>query len=471
MQSISPKAILLFYYLFIFFLSDFVYAQQLPLDRHTAFPGAYGFGRGAKGGRGGDVYHVINLNDSGNGSLRYGIQNATGPRTIIFDISGNILLNSILTINKSNLTIAGQTTPGDGITIAGYPVSVEHAKNVIIRYIRFRCGDFNAVGEKGLPSKGNGDLAGKNAGALDIGHCDSVIIDHVSSSWSIDEILSVTNSNNITVQNSIISESLNNSYHDKGVHGFGSLIRGNGKGGYTFYKNLYAHNNGRNPGTGSNQQDVTLKLELDFVNNIIYGWGNRAAESVGGSLGGMVEINYVGNYSIANMDSRNKNSVWDEEKTVGIMMYQHDNKLDNNLNAILNGVDNGWMLFQNFTDEQKMSVRYNYPEVPVLRVDDAFANVIKDAGASLRRDSVDNRIIRQLKNRTGKIIDSQLAVGGLPTLNTLPPPKDTDQDGMPDLWESKYSFLNKSDPGDRNRYDLSSDYTNLEVYLNGLLRK
>ena len=442
-------------------------SSSVPSGEVLAFPGAVGFGRLATGGRGGDVYIVTNLNDSGAGSLREAINSASGPRTIVFAVSGNIMLQSKLDIKRPNLTLAGQTAPGDGITVAGYPVTV-NADNIIIRYMRFRCGDFNALAENGKPSKGNGNLKGSTAGALDVLEANNVIIDHVSTSWAIDETLSVTYSNYVTVQHSIVSESLNDSYHDKGNHGFGSLIRGNGEGGSTFYRNLYSHHDMRNPGAGSNQTTPSIKGQLDFVNNVVYGWGTRSGEAIGGSAGGVVEINYVNNYVIANNDSRNANSVWDEVKTEGILTYQSGNKLDNNINGVRDGVDNGWSMFPNFTSAQRRSSRWNFPQVPTVSAEQAYDDVLNQAGASLARDAIDARVVQQVRNNTGRIIDSQDEVGGLAALYSDAAPTDSDSDGMPDTWEQQHN-LNPFNASDRNGYVLDSMYTNLEMYLNSLM--
>jgi len=433
-----------------------------------AFPGAVGFGADTEGGRSGDVYHVTNLNNSGSGSLRDAV--SSGKRTIVFEVSGTIQLESTLNIKSDYLTIAGQTAPGDGITVAGYPTNIE-ANHVIVRYLRFRCGDYNAQEGNGKPAKGNGNLKASNAGALDVGNSKYVVLDHVSASWSMDEVLSVTNSNNVTVQYSIIAEALNDSYHDKGAHGYGSLIRAATSGdGYTFYRNLYAHNYGRNPGPGSNQTSGNYEtLQFDFVNNVIYGWGNRSGEVIDGSQGGYVHMNYVGNYAIANSDSRNASSLWDEDKTLGILTYQKDNNLDNNFNGALDGSNRGWELFPNFTSDQKRSSRWSFPEVPTLSADNAYNEVLANAGASLARDEIDTRVVRQVKNNTGKIIDSQTEVGGLPNLSSSATPQDSDRDGMPNTWEED-NGLDPNASSDRNNKNLSNIYTNLEVYLNSLVK-
>lgn len=447
-----------------------------------AFPGAQGFGRMTTGGRGGDVYHVTNLNDSGAGSLREGVASGSGARTVVFDVSGNIMLQSPLNIRRSNLTIAGQSAPEGGITVAGYPTNIV-ADNVILRFMRFRCGDYNVYDENGvLPDRGNADLKGSSAGALDVGDANQVIIDHVSTSWSVDEVLSVTRSNNVTVQNSIIAEALQNSYHAKGAHGFGSLIRAaqNHDGGYTYYRNLYAHNDMRNPGVGPFQPSSSLSeaeqlsllreyyLQFDFVNNVVYGWGARQGESIDGSKDGRVEINMVNNYYIANASSDDPQAIWDDEKNDAIYAYQSGNKVDGNRNSTLDGSNGGWAMFTGFDASQQISSRWEYPAVATGTAEAAFEWVRQYVGASLYRDAVDERVINQMLTNTGGLIDSQEDVGGLPSIPSKTAPADTDRDGMPDAWEEAQT-LDKNNAADGNAYTLDSHYTNLEVYLNSLI--
>ncbi|HEY3394415.1 MAG TPA: hypothetical protein VGK58_17000, partial [Lacipirellulaceae bacterium] len=265
-----------------------------------AFRGAVGQGAAATGGRGGDVYHVTNLLDYRSdseqkieGSLRHAIRSASGARTIVFDVGGAIQLRETLEIRKNNLTIAGQTAPG-GITVWGYPVEISGAADVVVRYLRVRVGDFN-VRASGTQTKagveaelqGAKDLDPRSANGLDIGRANRVIVDHVSVAWGLDETLSVTRSRDVTVQNSIISESLNESFHPKGSHGYGSLLRGEltpadqeaGVGGYTFYQNLWAHHRARNPSIGGQQrlddgqaEAGRRRTDVNLVNNVVYNW-------------------------------------------------------------------------------------------------------------------------------------------------------------------------------------------------------
>jgi len=217
--------------------------------QQDAFPGAEGFGRYANGGRGGDVYHVINLDDDGAGSLRFGIERASGPRTIVFDISGNIQLESRLSVKKSHITIAGQTAPGDGITLGGHAFYID-ADHIIVRYIRCRFGD----------------TSGEQYDAISITGGSHIILDHVTASWSVDETLSCQNEDvdSLTVQWCMITESLRNSVHDKGAHGYGGII---GALRQSFHHNLYAHHSSRSPKVTGRRH-----CEVDFRNNVIYNW-------------------------------------------------------------------------------------------------------------------------------------------------------------------------------------------------------
>jgi pectate lyase len=251
-----------------------------------AFPGAEGFGAQSLGGRGGKVLFVTNLDDGGPGSLRAAVE-ADGPRTVVFRVSGTIALKSALVVRNSHVTIAGQTAPGDGICLkdCGLVVAADH---VIVRYLRCRPGD-NAGGEP-------------DAMSISSGH--NIIVDHCSASWSVDETLSASSSGglgNVTVQWCIISESLNESTHHKGAHGYGALIRGGHGNGYTYHHNLFAHHKARLPRPGNyNDRDEDPKgFIFDFRNNVIYNWGGSfAGYNADGSNGvsSITKMNFVGNY-------------------------------------------------------------------------------------------------------------------------------------------------------------------------------
>ena len=409
-----------------------------------AFPGAEGSGELARGGRGGDVYHVTNLNDSGPGSLREGIRSATGPRTIVFDVSGTIYLNSRLVINKAFLTLAGQTAPGDGITVAGWHTVISNTNNVIVRYMRFRVGDVNCPNYQD--------------DALTVDKSTDVIIDHVSASWSVDETLSVTESNRVTVQWSFITESMKNSCHEKGSHGYGSLIR-YGNGVVTFHHNLYAHHNSRNPRVGDN-------IGLDFVNNVVYDWGGEAGYS-GEASEGTTRLNYVGNYFVAGPSTpASRRARAFSGGSTNTQIYQSNNLIDGNVNGVRDSVDTDWAMFTGAYTRQQPA-RFDFSQVQTDEARMAYERVLNFAGHSLVRDAVDARITSEVRNEGGSHIDSQNQVGGWPNLQTLPPPPDSDQDGMPDAWEMTHG-LNPADPADGAVLN-PSGYSNLEVYLNSLV--
>jgi pectate lyase len=407
-----------------------------------AFAGAEGFGAFARGGRGGDVYHVTSLADAGTGSLRSGITTANGPRTIVFDVAGTIDLQSKLTINKPYLTLAGQTAPGGGITLRGWTTSVDKTHDVVVRYLRFRPGDIACP-------KMQDD-------SFDVVDSHDVIVDHVSASWSIDEALSVTQSDRVTVQWSLISESLKSSCHEKGAHGYGSLLR-YGNGSLTFHHNLYAHNDSRNPRVGDN-------LGLDFVNNVLYNWGMMPGYSADASEG-VTRINYVNNYAVAGPSTpASKRSTLFIGGSANTQIYQSGNAMDSNLNKVRDGTDIGWAMFTSSYTRQ--SERFDFPAVSADDAATAYARVLADVGASRARDPVDLRVLAHVANETGGLIDSQNQVGAWPALETAPAPKDSDQDGMPDEWEVQ-NGLNPNDPADRNK-DAGGGYTFLEKYLDSL---
>ncbi|HNX48591.1 MAG TPA: glycoside hydrolase family 88 protein [Thermoanaerobaculaceae bacterium] len=405
-----------------------------------AFPGAEGFGAFAVGGRGGDVYHVTTLSDAGPGSLRSGVETAKGPRTIVFDLSGTIFLRSALTIDKPFLTLAGQTAPGEGVTVAGFETSISGTHDVIVRYMRFRPGDINCPAFQG--------------DALSVSRSHDVIIDHVSASWSIDEALSVTHSDRVTVGWSIIAESLNASCHAKGHHGYGSLLRW-GQGGLTFHHNLYAHHASRNPRLGDD-------VGLDFVNNVIYDWGREAGYS-GPAAEGSPRLNYVANLLVAgpSTDDRKRGLAF----TCGsdqTQLFQRGNRVDGTARGPLASVPGELGLFSNGC--RPCAQRFPFPAVATDDAVTAYHHVLADAGASLARDGVDLSILRSVAAKTGVLVNSQKEVGGWPELQTAPPPADSDRDGMSDAWEAAHD-LDGRNPSDGATIG-PAGISNLELYLN-----
>lgn len=415
------------------------YAQQL------AFPTAEGFGQYTTGGRGGLVYKVTNLNDDGEGSLRKGILKS-GARTIVFEVSGTIELQKKLDINKGDLTILGQTAPGEGITIKGYPVTIK-ADNVILRYLRFRMGDVNGI---------EGD-------ALGCRDTNNVIIDHCSISWGTDENGSFYNNKNFTLQWCIISEALNRSVHKKGAHGYGGIWGGVN---VSFHHNLIASNNSRNPRfSGSSTTENSENEFVDFRNNVIYNWGDNSI--YGGEKG---RYNIINNYfksGPATQDSK-RNRIVEPYEPYG--KFYVDGNFVNGYEAITKNNWNGGVQCQN-PEATKLNAEITISEnIKTSSAIDAFEAVLKKAGASLYRDAVDARMVHNTKegsaNYKNGIIDSQENVGGWPILKSEKAKLDSDEDGMSDDWE----IQNKLDPktNDAILNTLDKNYTNIEVYSNAL---
>ncbi len=376
------------------------------------FPEAEGFGAATPGGRGGRVWIVRTLADSGPGSFREAVT-ARGPRIVVFAVGGTITLQSPLDIREPFLTIAGQTAPGDGIAIRGGQVSIQ-THDVIVRHLRFR----------------PGDIAKSEVDALNIvGDSHDVIVDHCSASWSVDEALSPSGAiHNITVQWSIIAEALNHSIHSKGTHGYGSLVRANG--GVTLHHNLWAHNSARNPRLGDNYGREPWPT-FDVRNNAIYDYGEVLTDTASASY-------YLEGNVADGLPGRRNDATW----------FDRTEKDGKPLVTIVR---------EPFT----------VPPVRTTSAEDALEAVLRDAGATRpRRDAVDARIVRSVRERTGSIIDSQAQVGGWPEYKGGPAPADADEDGMADAWERAHG-LNPRDPGDAARTS-ASGYTNIELYLNEL---
>lgn len=412
-----------------------------------AFPGAEGAGRFATGGRGGDVYVVTNLNDAGPGSLREGIRTASGPRTIIFGVSGTIHLQSDLNINKPNLTIAGQTAPGGGITIADRQTVISNTSNIILQHVRFRVGNTYTAQ---VDSNYEPD-------ALWVAGSSNVMIDHVSTSWGVDEVLSVTHgSTNVTVQWSTVTEALHNAGHSKGNHGYGSLING---GDITFHHNLYANNRSRNPRPGASSV-AGQTTRLDLVNNVLYNPGDRYGYSGGDDE--QLRLNFVGNYGIDGPNTT-AGSMF-HGGGVGSWIYAADNVHDANDNRYLDGVATSG-LSGSYTS---MAHRFDLPAVQTTDARQAYIQVLSRVGANVARDPVDRRIVRQVMNQAAGgdfHLDSQNEVGGWPTLTSLPPPLDSNSDGIPDYFAQASGFSPSANI--RNQVG-PNGYTWMEHYLHSL---
>ena len=472
-------------------------------DQLPAFPGAEGFGMYATGGRGGEVIHVTTLEDgTQKGTFRYACTQSK-VRTIVFDVSGTIRLKSELRLNKDNVTIAGQTAPGDGICIADYPFVVA-ANNVVIRYLRFRLGN-EALKTNNTAHEGDG------LGGMDK---KNIIIDHCSVSWSIDECLSVYGMENLTVQWCIASQSLRASGHSKGNHGYG----GNWGGARaSYHHNLMAHHDSRVPRLGPRPSTQTRE-QMDLRNNVFYNWcGN-------GCYGGEgMNVNIVNNYykpgpgtakrsttiqqRIASINIRTTEytkhgtaspnqwdvmwHVWGKFYVNGNVNSKHSNvTLDNWTYGIYNQIDangNDGTYTQLTKDTMRLSQPVVFHQVTTHSAEQAYERVLDYAGASLHRDWVDQLMASDTRQGvasfTGKangdnpgIIDSQednrpadapADWQPWPVLNSDPCPTDTDQDGMPDEWENA-NGLNPNDKAD-GACDSGNGYTNLEVYMNSLV--
>jgi hypothetical protein len=423
-----------------------VASQQL--QEVVAFPGAEGFGRMASGGRGGEVLIVSNLDDSGPGSFREAVERNT-KRIIVFSVSGNIKLKSRLSIKHGNLTIAGQSSPGDGICITDYPVSV-NADNVIIRYIRFRLGD---------ESKQEADALSGIAGR------ENILIDHCSMSWSTDECASFYGNKNFTMQWCIVSESLNQSVHSKGDHGYGGIWGGRGA---SFHHNLIASHSSRLPRfSGSSSTPNSPEELVDFSNNVIYNWKDNSA--YGGEKG---RYNIVNNYFKPGPATKSQ-KVWivNPWQSYGKFFLEgnvvHDNEILSRENIKAIHADHPDSVFQ--------ASAFAVVPTSLQTASDAYEIVLLRSGASLHRDDVDRRVVEEVrsgrsihgKNQNG-IIDSQDDVGGWPVLKSAKALKDSDQDGMPDEWELSKQ-LNPRDANDAGKQTLQSGYDNIEVYLNSLI--
>ncbi len=408
----------------------------------TAFPGAEGAGKWTTGGRGGRVIAVTNLRDSGAGSLRAAVE-ASGRRTVVFRVGGTIHLKSLLRVRNPFLTLAGQTAPGEGVTVAGHEFRIE-ADEVIVRYLRFRAGD----------------VSGRDVDSVSVMRGKNIILDHLSASWGVDETLSVTpDAREVTVQWCLITESLHDSVHSSGEpHGKGSLLRGRNGARMSFHHNLYAHHADRAPmvqGLDPVAKDP-LGPRLDFRNNVIYDWGSVAEswEAAGANRNreAAARCNFVNNAYLTGPGTAPgwlpipqfpffAYRYWAfEELSTHARAHWAGNTFDGQPWKNSSGqLDPTWMVSVPASVASvyflPQPVPFANAELPNVSADDAVLAVLAKAGASRVRDAVDLRVLNQVLTRTGDLIDSQNEVGGWPALANGTPPPDRDRDGLPDAWE------------------------------------
>lgn len=496
-----------------------------------AFPGAEGFGKYTTGGRGGRIIYVTSLLDTNTaGTLRYAI-NQSGPRIVVFKVSGTITLTSQLDIKNDNITIAGQTAPGDGICLRGYGVN-SSANNVIIRYLRFRMGDTNDI-----ESDAFGGRQRKN-----------IIIDHCSVSWSIDECASFYDNQNFTMQWCLISESLRLSNHAKGPHGYAGIFGGRCA---TFHHNLLAHHDSRTPRFGSGVVNVGNDT-VDYRNNVIYNWSGNGCYGAGG-----MKINMVNNYYkpgpatttdyrrakiiTIDKDITSSNPTDDFYKVYNLWgkFYINGNYFDTSTSTSSTGLsyltsanNDNWTygvypmilssygITQTEKDQLRLATPLPFGEIYTHTAQEAYEKVLTYSGCSKKRDSYDLRIVDETRNGTAAykglskynglnsvtypagtvigstvltvettinwkssgypkngIIDSQTDIkpanaladwSPWPTLNSTAAPIDTDSDGMPDAWETAHG-LNPNSSSDAQLTTIDGTYPNVEVYLYSLV--
>lgn len=456
--------------LILILFSGSVYGQSNELP---GFPGAEGHGKYVTGGRGGRVIYVTHLEDNDTaGSLRNAI-NQSGARIVIFKVSGTIKLKSELKIVTPNITIAGQTAPGDGICLRDYPVSV-NADNVIIRFLRFRMGD---------EAKQEGDAIGGRFHK-------NIIVDHCSMSWSTDETVSFYMNENFTLQWCLISESLRVSVHDKGAHGYGGIWGGKNA---SFHHNLLASHDSRNPRLGESAGDVfALTDAVDLRNNVIYNWQGNSC------YGGEAM-----NANIVNCYYRPGPATTKTERIIAIDKLLDAGSATSNiwgkfyiegnvLEASARATEDNWTYgvynqyhskYGTVTAAEKAAMKVTVPhatgEVTTHTALIAYERVLDYVGASNVRDTVDRRIIHDVRTGTATfmtggngstngIIDTQSAVGGWPELKSATAPTDSDNDGMPDVWEDAKG-LNKNSASDAQLKTVDGKYPNVEVYINSLV--
>ena len=454
-----------------------------------AFPGAEGGGMYTTGGRGGTVIHVTNTNDRGPGSLRAALT-AKGARTVVFDVAGIIELESKIQIKEGNLTVAGQTAPGGGICLKNYTVNID-ADNVIFRFVHFRLGD-------------EGPSAGDSEDCIWGRYHKNIILDHCSMSWSIDECASFYGNEYFTLQWCILTESMNDSAHSKGAHGYGGIWGGKDA---SFHHNLLANHHSRNPridhpeiypdqGKYTYVFDLSKRGNVDLRNLVIYNWGDNT--SYGGEDG---HFNFVNCYYQPGPDSKDRHYFVDAYKDYTrevrdangnktgeklTIHYAYPNLfLSGNVHSKYNDIssDNATGIYWHNGGSAALAAAPHVIQgeggktayTTTHATEQGKDRVLGYAGDVLHRDSVDERAVNGVKNNTGRIINTPADVGGWPSYTATPEESaltvDSDNDGIPDWFEEKAGLDKNSEAdGSAITLDKNNRYTNLEMYLHYLVK-
>lgn len=418
------------------------------------FPGAVGFGTHTRAGRGGRVIAVTSLANDGPGTLRAALE-ASGPRIVVFRVGDVITLTDKLYIRSPFVTVAGQTAPGDGITLRNFGLVIV-TNDVLIRHLRIRPGDegdIDASANDAIEMLGNRDND-------DVSGAYNVVLDHLSLSWAEDEVVSTWfGAHDITLSWSIVSEGLNRSRHHKGEHSSGMVI------GYyservSVHHNLFAHNHSRNP---------LYKFGglHEFTDNVVYNWGALSTDILEG--GPVARINVLRNTYLPGPATTLRQEMLIETRDEEYAPKVH---VAANVGPNLPAPDERpWDgMFANFS-RQVAAAHYRAIEPHATPLLDAATHadagpVLTDAGASLpRRDAIDARIIEDVKQQRGRIIDSPRQVGGYASVQPAAAEPDGDDDGMPDAWETSHG-LAPADASDGNGDRDGDGYTNVEEYLN-----
>ncbi len=429
-----------------------------------AFPTAEGFGRFSRGGRGGKTIYVTSLKDTKEqGTLRYALEVAKGPRNVLFKISGIIELTKNIKITDPYVTIAGQTAPGTGITLKNAGIQIE-THDIIMRHMKIRPGD-SRNGEE--PSDRDCIVVFKDR------NCHNLMFDQLSLTWAIDENISFsTGTNNSTLQNTIIAEGLSHSLHDKGEHSKGLLMLNN-LDNISIINNLFAHNMNRNPLLSSNSRNIHV------VNNLIYNWGPMKA--------GYGTHSQIFDDELPINDAVIYRNVYRRGKTSHDLplyrtgnwflvdvstLYIDDNYMDTDGKlSSLKDISTSYKSYPDFFAKFTMKSaprNWQEPYSKIVTADKVVEKVLATVGARVPiLDEVDTRIISEARNFTGDFVDSPRAIGGYPQQQQGNAPTDSDGDGMPDKWELERG-LDPQSALDGPENTLSSYYTNLEVYLNEL---